>query len=268
VTFPTRIHEKVAGLFAGFCRNRRSIDTVLVVNSCARGVATPQSDLDMAALVKADTPDMEISELGASWERFASRNARVAEFMNMGPFCKLHIDFFTGTFTPSLWDEGGGPDSFEIEIGNRIAHSAVWGSMGSHFEELRQQWLPFYGNQLRTERIEMVRKACAYHLEYIKLLHGRRLYFHAFDKLYTAYQEFLQGVFIARQTYPIAYNKWIHEQIVEWLELPDLYDELLTVLTITDLEGDDILSKADLLHELLENWVKPITPLADLQPPQ
>ena len=114
----------------------------------------------------------------------------------------------------------------------------------------------------------MVRKACAYHLEYIKLLHGRRLYFHAFDKLYTAYQEFLQGVFIARQTYPIAYNKWIHEQIVEWLELPDLYDELLTVLTITDLEGDDILSKADLLHELLENWVKPITPLDDLQPPQ
>jgi predicted nucleotidyltransferase len=261
--FPTQTHERVAELFAGFCKNRKLVDTVLVVNSCARGVAAAQSDLDLAALVKADTPGVEISELEASWNQFASRNALVAQFLDSGPYCKLHIDFFTGAFFPTVWDEGGGPDSFEIEIGNRIAHSAVLGQSGPYFSELRRQWLPYYSDELRTTRISMVRQACNYHLEYIRLLHGRRLHFHAFDQLYKAHQEFLQGVFIARQTYPIAYNKWIHEQIVEWLELPDLYDELLTILTIGDLEGNDILLKAELLHELLEHWVKPITSNAD-----
>jgi hypothetical protein len=257
--FPTQTHEKVAELFAGFCKNRKSVDTVLVVNSCARGVATPQSDLDMAALVKADTAAEEIPELDLSWKRFASRSALVAQLLDMGPFCKLHTDFFTGAFMPTVWDEGGGPDTFEIEIGNRIAHSVAVGAIGPYFEELRQRWLPYYSDELRTERIGMVREACNYHLEYVRLLHGRSLHFHAFDQLYKAYQEFLQGVFIARQTYPIAYNKWIHEQIVEWLELPDLYDELLKILTIADLESEDILLKTKLLHELLEHWVKPIT---------
>jgi hypothetical protein len=104
----------------------------------------------------------------------------------------------------------------------------------------------------------MVRRACCYHLDHKKFLHRRNLYFRAFDQLYKSFQEFLQGVFISRQTYPIAYNKWIHEQIVEWLELPDLYEELLSVLTITDFEGKDILLKAELLHDFMESWIKPI----------
>jgi hypothetical protein len=65
-------------------------------------------------------------------------------------------------------------------------------------------------------------------------------------------------VFISRHTYPIAYNKWIQEQIVECLELPDPYDELSEVLSIADLEGGDILAKAKLLRDLPEYWVKPI----------
>jgi predicted nucleotidyltransferase len=256
--FPTETHEKVAELFAGFCRNRRSVDTVLVVNSCARGRATPQSDLDMAVLVKAGTPVSETLEIETAWKRFAPRSALLDQFLAMGRFSRLHTDFFDGTFIPTIWDEGGGPDSFEIEIGNRIAHSAIMGKPGPYFEELRRKWLPYYSDELRIARISMVRQACAYHVDSIKFVHGRGLHFHAFDQLYKAYQELLQGVFISRQTYPVAYNKWISEQIVEWLELPDLYDELLKVLTIADLESDDILVKADLLLELLESWVKPI----------
>jgi predicted nucleotidyltransferase len=255
--FPTQTHEKVADLFAGFCKNRESVDTVMVVNSCARAKAAPQSDLDIATLVKAGTPTEEVAEMIAAWQRFAARNALVDKFMQMGPFCKVHIDFFDGTFVPPVWDEGGGPNTFEIEIGNRVAHSAVLHEPGPYFKELKKQWLPYYSNDLRIARVSMVRKACIYHIEYVKLLHKRSLFFHAFDQLYKAYQEFLEGVFISRQTYPVAYNKWIHEQIVEWLELPDLYDDLLKVLTIADLEGNDILIKADLVFELLEHWVKP-----------
>jgi hypothetical protein len=211
----------------------------------------------MAALVKAGTPTEEVAEMAAAWQRFAARNALVDKFMQMGPFSKVHIDIFDGAFVPPVWDEGGGPDTFEIEIGNRVAHSAVLHEPGPYFKELKKQWLPYYSNDLRIARVRMVRKACICHIEHLKLLHKRSLFFHAFDQLYKAYQELLEGVFISRQTYPVAYNKWIHEQIVEWLELPDLYDDLLKVLTIADLEGNDILIKADLVFELLEHWVKP-----------
>ena len=62
-------------------------------------------------------------------------------------------------------------------------------------------------------------------LERVKAGVARSLYFHAFDKLYHAFQEFLQALFIARRVYPIAYDKWIREQVVGWLRLPDLYAE-------------------------------------------
>jgi predicted nucleotidyltransferase len=64
--FPTETHERVAELFAGFCENRTLVDTVLVVNSCARGGATAQSDPDMAVLVDARTSAPEIAKLEAS----------------------------------------------------------------------------------------------------------------------------------------------------------------------------------------------------------
>jgi hypothetical protein len=45
---------------------------------------------------------------------------------------------------------------------------------------------------------------------------------------------------------------------VEWLELPDLYDELPKVLSIADLEGGDISVNATLFQDLQEYWVRPI----------
>src|SRR4029077_2956770 len=39
----------------------------------------------------------------------------------------LHLDVIDGTYVPSVWDDGGGPDDFELEIGNHIAYSVpLW----------------------------------------------------------------------------------------------------------------------------------------------
>jgi hypothetical protein len=211
---PSQTHERAAPLFAGFCEDRKVVDIVLVVNSCGRGRATVHNDLDMAALVNRGTLVMEMAELGEVWTRFASRNALVAQLMEMGPFCKQNIEFFDGRFKPAVWDEGGGPDTFEMEIGNRIAHSSAMREPGPYFTELCNRWLLYYDNELRTARMGMVRYACADHLGYVKLLPKRSLPFLAFDQLYKAFQEFLRGVFISRHTYPIAHNKWIQERIV------------------------------------------------------
>ena len=45
----------------------------------------------------------------------------------LGPFAGVHLDLFDGRWTPSVWDAGGGPDAFETEIGNRVAHAVpLW----------------------------------------------------------------------------------------------------------------------------------------------
>jgi hypothetical protein len=72
--------------------------------------------------------------------------------------------------------------------------------------------------------------------------------------LYKAFQEFLQALFVARRTYPLAYNKWIREQVTEWLSLPDLYQELPPILSVRRMESAEIGEKADALRVLLERW--------------
>jgi hypothetical protein len=67
---------------------------------------------------------------------------------------------------------------------------------------------------------------------------------------------FLQALFIARRTYPIAYDKWTHEQIVETLGLPDLYAQLPRLFEIGHFESDELVSKARDLQRLLDSWVE------------
>ena len=100
----------------------------------------------------------------------------------------------------------------------------------------------------------MVADACRYDLDHVPFYAGRGLYFQAFDRLYKAFGEFLQALFIARRTYPIAYNKWIREQVVELLQLPALYPLLPPILEISQLESLQVVQKAAMLRDLLDAW--------------
>jgi hypothetical protein len=64
----------------------------------------------------------------------------------------------------------------------------------------------------------------------------------------------LQALFVARRTYPLAYNKWIREQVTEWLSLPRLYEELPPILSVRNIESPELGEKADALRTLLERW--------------
>ena len=75
----------------------------------------------------------------------------------------------------------------------------------------------------------------------------------AFNRLYDAFREFLQALFISRRTYPIAYDKWIREQVEEILCRPDLYQRLPRLLEISHFESDEIAWKAEELRGLLED---------------
>ena len=58
--FPTELHRVTAESVRDYFLTIAEVDTILVVNSCARGQGVPESDLDFAVLVKPDTSQTEI----------------------------------------------------------------------------------------------------------------------------------------------------------------------------------------------------------------
>lgn len=253
--YPTPLHRQAADVIAGFCAAQPLVDTLLIVNSCARGQALPESDLDAAVLVQPNLSAGQVHMLETAWASFAADHPLLEQFRRSSRFAHIHLDIIQGQYSPTQWDDGGGPDTFEIEIGNQVAHAAPYGAPGAFFRSLQARWLPFYDEVLRSQRLAMAAAACAYDLEFIPFYTRRGLYFQAFHRLYKASQEFLQALFIARRTYPVAYNKWIREQVAGWLGLPALYAQLPALLSISNLESDEILTKAALLHTLMDQWL-------------
>jgi len=253
--FPTSLHRAAAEAVYDFFSAEPQIDTVLVVNSCARGTAVAESDLDFAILAKPETSAAERSVMESAWKKHLNEHAPLKRFTQSHPFAKIHLDVISGQYEPGIWDDGGGPDYFEVEIGNQVFYSAVMGETGVYFTQLRQRWLPYYDESLRLERLEMVKQACLYDLSHISHFVKRNLHFQAFDRLYKAFQEFLQAVFIQNKTYPIAYNKWIKEQVDQWLCLPDLYTRLSPVLSVSSIESEELNAKAEMLKALVTEFL-------------
>jgi predicted nucleotidyltransferase len=252
--FPTPLHEQSAETACHFFQLQAAVDTMLVVNSCARGQAVPESDLDMAVLVRLETPAEEVTCLEGLWRQELAANDLLVRFQQSGKMAHLHLDVIRGRYAPEVWDDGGGPDGFELEIGNQLAYAAVLHDAGPYYRQLQDRWLPYYGADLRRQRLEMAKAACAYDLGHVPFFVQRGLYFQAFDRLYKGFQEFLQALFIARRVYPLAYNKWIRMQVEEWLGLPELYRALPALISVGNIESSELVERANDLEGLLERW--------------
>ena len=252
--FPTPLHEQAAQIAYRFFQPESAVDTVLVVNSCARGQAVPESDLDMAVLVRPDVPEEEVTRLEGLWRQELAANEVLRRYQQSGEHAHVHLDVVRGKYTPEVWDDGGGPDGFELGIGNQLAYGAPLEQAGPYYRQLQAQWLPYYGADLRRQRLEMARAACIYDLDHVPFFVRRELYFQAFDRLYKGFQEFLQALFIARRVYPLAYNKWIRMQVAEWLGLPELYRALPGVISVSNIESSELVDKSATLQSLLEVW--------------
>lgn len=253
-TYPTPEHAAAAEAITEFFAKQYSIDAVLLVNSCARGKATRDSCLDMIVLAKPELLRPQFGALEAGWAKFEETNQTIKALEKVGKYSVVHPDFVDGVFAPRERDEAAGPDDFELGIGNFLAYSVPLWEGSDYLARLKQQWLPYYSEDLRLKRLAMVRHYCLNNLHHIPLYIERGLYFQSFDRLYNAYREFLQALFIARRTYPIAYNKWIREQVEEILGLPELYDQLTHLFEICRFESPEIASKAEEVEQLLETY--------------
>jgi hypothetical protein len=166
----------------------------------------------------------------------------------------VDLNLGDGCFVPKPRDWTSGPDEFELEIGNSLVYSVPLGERDDCFSRLKAKWLPYYDEGLRRERLATVRQFCLNNIDHVPLYVYRGLYFQAFDRLYNAFQEFIQALFISRRTYPIAYDKWIREQIEEILKMPELYKQLPRIFEITHFESQEISQKSTELNCLLEKY--------------
>lgn len=249
--FPTKLHEQAAISVTEFFSSLDCVDTVLLVNSCARGQAVPESDLDFAILVKNDLSPHDLRVLENSWLAFASQQETIQKFKRSSAYAHIHLDIIDGKFYPQTIANAEPIDYFEVEVGNRICYALPLDGEGPYFQTLKNQWLPYYDEELRITRLSAVKRACLYDLDHIPLYTQRDLHIYAFDLLYQAFQKYLQALFISCRTYPIAYNKWVKYQLEQLLNIPDLYSELSSVLSINNLQQQEIMKKTYLLRNLI-----------------
>jgi hypothetical protein len=208
----------------------------------------------MVILARPEESRSHLKDLEKGWEELEKSNQAIQALYKVGKYSVVHPDFIHGVFIPSEQDEAAGPDDFEVQIGNFLAYSLPLWQGSDYLSQLRQQWLPYYNEELRLQRLEKVRWFCLNNLHHIPLYIERGLYFQSFDRLYDDYREFLQALFIARRIYPIAYNKWIREQVEEILGLPELYEQLTHLFEITQFESYELADKAKEVEELLEKY--------------
>ena len=254
--YPTPLHRRAAETLTSFFAGRPGVEAVLLIASCAHGKAVAQSDLDIAVLMEPVALSQHGPDLERHWEEAYQSDEVYAALRGVGSFTHIDVDLIDGQFEPAPRGWTGGPDAFELEIGNSLAYSVPLWQRDAYLEQVRDRWLPYYSDALRRERLAAALRYCHNDLAHIPPYVERGLYFQAFDRLYHAYRGFLQALFISRRTYPIAYDKWIREQVEERLRLPELYRQLPRLFEIGHFESDEIGLKADVLAGLVASYVE------------
>jgi len=250
--YPTREHEDAARLATEFFSHRDGVEAVLLTCSCARGKAVPGSCVDISVLLHPSVEPREREQLEATWSDHSGVSPVLSALSRHGKYAHVDVDLADGEFAEGYHGWCSGPDEFELEIGNLLQYSVPLWEHGDRFAQLKGTWLPYYDSQRRTRRLTMVRKYCLNNLDHVAPYVERELFFQAFRRLYHAAGEFLQALFIARRIYPVAYDKWVREQLTEILGAPELYSQLVSLLSMSRFESDEMSRKAVVLGDLLE----------------
>jgi len=253
--YPTRQHEEAARAITDLYSAYPEVEAVLLTGSTARGKAVPDSCLDVLVLAR---PEVLATEQGAweqRWNVYYEQTDVFRALREVGLYSHVDLEFVDGVFLPGRHGWTSGPDEFELEVGNTLAYSVPLWRGGRYLDELRERWLPYYDEGLRRRRLGMVTRYCLNNLDHIPPYVERGLYFQSFKRLWDAFGEFLQALFISRRTYPIAYDKWIGEQVEEILGLPELYERLPRLFEIGRFESREMAAKAADLRRLVEQYV-------------
>jgi predicted nucleotidyltransferase len=253
-TYPTIQHQQATGAIVEFFSDQ-DIDSVLLTCSCARGKATKDSCLDITILLSHEKLIRQKEVLEKRWNEFYESAKVFDELNQIGKYSFVDLDFTDGCFEPKSPGWTTGPDNFELEIGNTFVYVIPLLERTDYFQRCKAQYLPYYDEGLRQKRLAEAKRFCFNNLDHVPLYVERGLYFQAFNRLYHASQEFLQALFISRRIYPIAYDKWVREQIEDILGMPKLYKKLVSIMEISHFESNEIANKSITLMHLFESHI-------------
>ncbi len=249
VKYPSDAHLRAADKFVELFSTDKRVESILLVGSCARGLATKDSCVDITVILD-DMGDSLHFETDANDK--CLRTPEFRELERTGKFSNLDLNITDGRFKPVKRGWTSGPDNFELEIGNTFVHSHLLYDRRGRFDALRADFLPYYDEKLRRTRYEDVKRYLFNNLEHIPLCAHRGLHFQCLERLRNASREYLQALFISRRIYPIAYDKWIKEQMVEMLGMHRAYSDMVSLFQIGDLESGELEEKAALLRIMAE----------------
>ena len=250
--YPTKLHEAAANKFVEIFSKDNRVNAILLICSCARGRASKDSCVDLGVIIN------NWKNYNAIEKKFNSLEKKVKEFRDLsraGKYAHVDLHITTGKIEQKERGWTTGPDEFELEIGNIFKYSVVLFDRNRHFEKLKRKYLPYYSEALRKKKLKEVKRYMYNNIEHIPSYVKRGLYFQSFSRLYNASREFLQALFIKRKVYPISYDKWIREQIVDILDEPKLYKEFVSLYEIRHLESNELARKAKKLKSLAENYL-------------
>src|SRR5258708_16296315 len=245
LVYPTLEQERAAGAVVDFFSAQADTDAVILMGSCARGKAVRDSCLDFLILLQPEVFPRAKDALKREWREFYTSAETFRALQQVGKYSHVTLGLIDGRFIPNPCGWTSGPDEFELEIGNTLVYAIPLWKRSDYLDRLKAQWLPYYSEALRQERLAMVRGFCINNLDHIPLFVARGLYFQSFNRLYDAFPEFLQALFISFRTCPIHYDKCIREQVEEILALPDLYQRLPRLLEISLFQIDEIAQKPE-----------------------
>jgi hypothetical protein len=251
-SFPSLQHAAAADEVVELVSGLPDAEAVCLVGSCAR--RADANDLDLSVLVDDDAAGARVE---AAFAAFAPTSAALAELEALGPFVELDLHTTAGEFGPGPRGWTTGPDDFEVAVGNEVAHALPLWQRRGRLDDLRERWLPYDDDELRAARLADARMYVLNDLDHIPLMVRRDEPFHAFHRLYLAFQGFLQALFIARRAYPLAYDKWIGEQVGDMLGLPGLAARLPSIVGIDRLRPQALTRAAEELRSLVDEWAPP-----------
>jgi predicted nucleotidyltransferase len=194
--YPTAEHKLAAERIVEYFSALPGLDAVILMGSSARGKAHVGSCVDILVLVQPDVLALRREELRTGWDRFYAEQEVFERLRQHGRFSHVDLDFVDGHFEPRPREWTSGPDEFEPEIGNTLVYAVPLWTGTDYFERLRAEWLPYYGEALRSERLAIVRRYCLNNLEHIPLYVDRGLYFQALNP------DFSPGVVANRRRAP------------------------------------------------------------------
>lgn len=244
-----------------YFRNYPGVYAIVLIGSVARRKAIEGSCIDLFVFLNKKHLKLLASTIASRIKAYSRLNGQICyyngdveggvEFGNI----RVDLGFTDGDFkghSENSFDITR--DEFETTVGNLLAYSIPLYQRGKKFQRLKQKYLPFYDDRLRSTRLKGTAEEFSYKIWKTRWLTKREEYFAALEALLESQRIFLQHLFIKKRKYPIDYTKWLKDQCTEILAVPKLYQELISIINGIELTENCIVEKSELLEKLFRRY--------------